>query len=1401
MNRPRRTSLLSFIPTAILVLAAIPGAQAQRYNFRTFTQAEGLTDLTICCFLQDRTGFLWIGTNNGLFRYDGRRFRRFGVESGLLSASISSLVETNDGTLWVGALNGVGRKSGDQFAREDLRDSFPTQGPQTLARDPFGSGVYIATTKGLVLLPERGARTVISNTAGRPVWSVFAEPGKGVWYALSDAVCLWNGTGSRCYGSQNGFTKDQWGGLVIDGDGTLWVRSATSLLVLPRGASQFEMRNEGLASTIQDGAICLDSRKRPMIPTDDGLARWTGSGWSLISGKDGLVVSAASWAMEDREGSLWIGMRGGGLARWLGSEEWENWTTAQGLDNDQIWSIARDRTGGILIGTGSGLARLRNGRVEMVPGTNLGLTSNRVRGISVDSDNMVWLGTSPGGLARLDLRSGRMTRFDASNGMPVQRILSVAADRNHSVWAATPNGVFRGTPTGSGRWIWSRQAIPNTLETEIFYHVLEDRDGRIWAAGTEGLAVWDGRHWVRVPGADGRRSRLAAYLAQGPDGSIWVAYRDSGKIDRIANRDGKWVTSGIPSGGVSGIPDVNRFLGFDRDGNLWHGTGAGVRVLGRSNYWIRYTHAEGLAWDDTSSNAFLGDPDGSVWLGTSHGLSHHRPFTEQAAQPPVPPIVVGVQAGDKTLAADEPLRIDSRAGAVVFSYASLTFRREQDVRFRYRLRGLDDTWTSTGEWQARYPVLKPGSYLFEVAAATWDGRSSSAVASIPVTIAGPWWSATWFLTGLGLFFAGILLASWRIRERRHAQKKLRLEIAVRDRTSELERERERDRRQREILEMLVTAEPLERVLDGVVRLISAQAPGVHVAILLKGENCPIAAAPDFPPEWLKAFTAPHALPREIWRKHCLYDDPRNDPAWRAFTAELGGMPPGLIGTRPIGSADAALGVVLLCWPSGSAREQAAAASETLAVGERMAQVAIEHSRLYDSLNFHARHDSLTGLPNRLLFAERIHRSLREAKARGERLAVLFVDLDRFKRINDTTSHRIGDLLLCEIATRMSRVLRPGDTMARIGGDEFNIVATNLGEASEAEGIAARIMAAVREPILIEGHQLTTSASVGIAVFPEDGSDAEALQRAADAAMYCAKGLGRNRAQTFAARNDRLDRARMEQDLRVALRDGQLSVHYQPKVTADGRLAGFEALARLKHPQFGEIPPEKFIPVAEESGLIVPLGAWIVNEVCRQIAEWKIRGLDSVGVAINVSPVQIARPDFAKTVVACMERHHVSPADIEFELTEGILITGDDECHEQMRALRSMGIRLSIDDFGTGYSSLSYLHRLQVDTIKLDQSFVQSIDTNHTARRLVQAVIGVAHGLGLNIVAEGVETESQREALIAAGCHTMQGFLFARPRPAADLEEILRKHLASAQPRILALEAPLEITPEIEILSV
>ncbi len=629
-----------------------------------------------------------------------------------------------------------------------------------------------------------------------------------------------------------------------------------------------------------------------------------------------------------------------------------------------------------------------------------------------------------------------------------------------------------------------------------------------------------------------------------------------------------------------------------------------------------------------------------------------------------------------------------------------------------------------------------------------------------------------FWVGLVVLIATTMVLALRARERSHKARENALERAVKERTGALDAERRKEQERSRILEMLVSNEALGTVLDAVLQSIRSQCPHLECVILLKrGDGCQVAAAVGVPADWLTALRIPHAVPFEAWRESLPERRTTSDPAWKIFCAQVKTQLPATVFSLPIHAPEGQPGAMLffdsISTESGEGDQRAAD------IGLRLVRLAIEQNRLYDSLQYQARHDTLTGLPNRALFEERLERSVREGELTGQTFAVLFVDLDLFKRVNDTFSHRVGDLFLCEVASRMKKTLRPNDVVARIGGDEFTIVLNGLQSAEEASEIASRLLHAVRQPMFIQGHEIGSSASIGIAVFPDDGTDAEMLQRAADAAMYCAKDLGRDRAEVFSTRNEILDRARMDEELRVALREGYFVMHYQPKVAADRKPAGFEALIRMCHPVHGQIAPMNFIPAAEANGLIVPIGTWVLDEVCRQIADWNNRGLSPISVAVNVSPLQICRSDFAKSVECCLRRYNIPASSIEIELTESLLINAAGVAQEQLRELRQLGVQLSIDDFGTGYSSLSYLHRLPVDGIKLDKSFVQSIDTDHLANRLVQAMIGVAQGLGLTVVAEGVETEGQRDALLEAGCSLMQGFLFAAPHPAVDMDAFLR----------------------------
>ena len=597
-----------------------------------------------------------------------------------------------------------------------------------------------------------------------------------------------------------------------------------------------------------------------------------------------------------------------------------------------------------------------------------------------------------------------------------------------------------------------------------------------------------------------------------------------------------------------------------------------------------------------------------------------------------------------------------------------------------------------------------------------------------------------------------------------------LEAAVRSRTAELDRERIRERSFNQVLVTLVSNRSLGEVLDGVAWLIRGQVPGAEVAVLVSGKaGWQVASAPGLRPRWLSCLHLHDVVPLETWKLARTAMEPAANPAWKGFSDQVYGELPATIHTCRIGSEDTACGLILLFHPEGY---PATGVASILESASRLAQLAIEHSRYHEELHFRAHHDTLTSLPNRAELLQRLETELANARVYIRPLAVLFVDLDNFKQTNDQFSHRTGDLLLCEVAGRIRRTLRGGDTVARIGCDQFHVILPDVAGATEAAEVAARLLAVIAQPFQADGHELGASASIGIALFPQDGTTADQLLSRADVALHSARDAGRNRAHVFSSTLETTGKAQMESEICSALREGRFLLHYQPKVTAQGRLAGLEALIRLSHPERGIIPPADFIPIAEQSDLIVQIGKWVLDEVCRQIVCWRQNGYGQISVAVNASPVQLERPDFAESVEDCLARHGVPASSIEIELTENILIANGGESIRQMRALRALGVRFSIDDFGAGYSALGYLHQLPVDAIKLDRSFVQSLETSDAACRIVAGLITVARGLGLNVVAEGVETEGQRLALLSARCPQMQGYYFARPCLAEDLGEIL-----------------------------
>ena len=418
------------------------------------------------------------------------------------------------------------------------------------------------------------------------------------------------------------------------------------------------------------------------------------------------------------------------------------------------------------------------------------------------------------------------------------------------------------------------------------------------------------------------------------------------------------------------------------------------------------------------------------------------------------------------------------------------------------------------------------------------------------------------------------------------------------------------------------------------------------------------------------------------------------------------------------------------------------------------------------------HDVLTSLPNRTLFLDRLRQALLSARRFQRGVTVLFVDLDRFKDINDHFGHDVGDLMIQEMGQRLSRIIRDSDTAARLGGDEFAIIQTDVQNIEDTIALAQRIIDELCQPFDCRGIRLHSTASVGITLFPEDGENPEQLVKNADMAMYAAKAEGRNNYRFFLpSMHERVkERKTIEEDLRNALEYDQLELYYQPKIDCrTERVVGAEALVRWHHPDRGLILPGEFISVAEECGLINRLGAWVMNKACQQTQIWRETTLPGLRIAVNLSPAQFQDAELVRSVTKIMDQTRLPDGTLELEITESILMNNPEKAVSTLNELKALGVRIAIDDFGTGYSSLNYLKRFPVSSIKIDRSFVNDIHVDMDDKAIVDAVIGLGHSLNLEVVAEGVEEVEQHEYLRDKGCDFIQGFLFAKPLPAATFE--------------------------------
>ena len=1195
----------------IIFLLACVSLQAQQYSFQYFGVEQGLTNLGIKTLFQDRTGFIWLVTENGVFRYEGVRFLEFSPEKGLPASFSASLGDLSDGSVLVGNQSGLFRARGERFEPVPMLVGKRVNGYNGIVRD--GKTTWVATDIGLFQVTLGRDGTAVAEPGPKPLdaqrsdaHSVLVENHSVLW-GCGRTLCRSTRTEAGNWqtedigGARAGLEPMYVAAILRDRDGDLWIWQNRRLLRLPHGGSKFEPVPD--LPPLGIGSFIIDSGGRLLVPTTEGLVIRENGRFRTIGRSAGLLPPAYS-VMQDREGSVWIGLAGRGLAKWRGYNEWESFTAQSGLTSETVYEILPMSDGGIFVGTENGLFHgARQGpewvwRQELAPG------QTPVHSVRLARDGRLWLGTDGKGVALLDPRTKALKWFRAEDGLGGHSPNSLLVDAAGRLWAGTERGIFVLDPGAK-----TFRPIPEVSSVRC-WTITQAPNGDVWAGAADGLWLFSADKWRRFTMKEGLKSNSVLAIAPDDKGA-WIGYRLSGTVSRLDWSEGaKPVIKELPvlPGPVS---TITYFLNYDPQGRLWIGTNFGVQVLSASRTKReRLDHRDGLVWDDCDLHSFATEPDGHIWIGTSGGLSRFLP--QPSSAPPDPPraLLTSALFGKTELDPTRYQFLDYSSDPLVIRFTALRFGRDRDLEFRYMLKPVFTTWRETQERELNFPALPPGSYRFEVQARDSGGQWGAVPAAFEFQVKAPWWRTWWFIGGSSIGLV-VLVGIWVHRRSAHEESLRRaLEHAVAERTREL-------------------------------------------------------------------------------------------------------------------------------------------------------------SHQY-------RHDVLTGLPNRLFFGERLNRELISAGLAGQTVAVLFIDLDRFKRINDTWGHRIGDIFLRQIAARLRSGLQQDEMIARIGGDEFTALIPNLRDKREAEVRGWDLMRLLDDPIQLEDKTVFATMSIGIAVFPTDASDSTALMAAADAAMYRAKAQGKNQVQVFVA--GMMDAASRPQDiedrLRHALQARGFFLRYQPQYSLDGTLQGFEALLRLIGNE-KEITPGEFIPIAEETGLITEIGAWVLREACQQGKRWHDAGFPHIRIAVNVSVVQLVAPSFEGTLTHVLQETGLEPGRLELELTETALLKDAGSSAGLLARIRKLGVHVALDDFGTGFSPMQFLHQLPVDAVKIDRVFVRDLEGKSSSVPLVEGMVKLARTLRLRVVAEGVETLQQLQILRKIGVDAAQGNLLSLPVTADQAQALLR----------------------------
>ncbi|HXW13850.1 MAG TPA: ATP-binding protein [Terriglobia bacterium] len=782
----RKSTLSLWVIVGCVTLVTRAGAQ--EYSFRYYGVEDGLTNLAVKVLFQDRTGFLWAGTEGGIFRFDGQRFQRYGLDEGLPRDIVLSLGEAPDGSLLAGYYSGMYQLKGDRFHIVALAGARGVDGYGGIKFDGHDR-TFIATDGGLMVATHEGddghlvlSRITSPKVSGGPSAHGIFLDGNNVWYGCGDGLCRKAGDQVAVFTEREGLPHGKWMSIVRDGKGALCVLERRRFAVLRPGSTRFDASDPGFPLGAGGILMAVDEEGRLLIPTIEGLTISAGGQFRVVGNREGLRGPVYS-VLRDREGSIWLGLAGHGLARWRGYDEWEAFTSASGLASELIYQILPLRGGTVLVGTEDGLFTGRKNADRWAWERDVKVGRIPVHALQLQQDGSVWVGTERYGAAKIDAGTGAIQWFRQAEGLEGLSPYAFTLDQSQRIWAATESGVYMADlPVRRFRRV---EEIPQVR----CWAVTVGPDGAVLAGTNDGVYWLSGTKWRRISMADGLLDNAVLAVAARASGEFWTGYWYSGKVTRVQIAGERLIMTHY--GSASGLRgDLTYFLGFDAHGQLWGGSDQGVHVL-MGDHWSQYNRSDGLIWDDCDLNGFAAEPDGAVWIGTSGGLGRYTSHARKHSQPL--PSVVFTQLTLGKIHADgrSDISVGYSSNSLTASYSAPTFMRENSILFRYRLQPFFDDWRETSERQLQFPGLPANDYQLEVQVGDGRGQWSTQSAVFAFEIRPPWWRTWWFLTLLGLIPPIIVLLILRQHQLRQLRIQHRLEEAVAKRTAELAREKAR----------------------------------------------------------------------------------------------------------------------------------------------------------------------------------------------------------------------------------------------------------------------------------------------------------------------------------------------------------------------------------------------------------------------------------------------------------------------------------------------------------------------------------------------------------------------------------------------------------------------------------